>query len=119
MVPNIVQELRRFQETRPGSVIQFLKTLAGRQELIEHYKNRHEEASQRKSQLEKVLNHMRKECEKAQSQRNEILTKLRADKFEVTDNQGKRMEDLRIRYEIRMKEHQDAFAQKKADMEKK
>merc|ERR1711920_937154 len=29
------------------------------------------------------------------------------------------MEDLRSRYEIRMKEHQDAFTQKKSEMEKR
>jgi chromosome segregation ATPase len=136
-VPNIVQELRNFQETRPAQVILFLKTLAdmqdltlkrltttveeerSRQELLEYYKQREQEASQRKRQLEKDLNHMRKECEKAQSQRNEILTKLRADKFEVTVSQEKRMNDLRSRYEFRMTEQQETFQQKKNDMEKK
>merc|ERR1711920_1089843 len=55
----------------------------------------------------------------AQSQRQEILTKLKADRYEVQDNQRKRMEELRSRYEVRMKEHQDAFTHKKDDMEKK
>lgn len=136
-VPDIVQELRHFQETRPTQVITFLKTLAdmqdltlkrltttveeerSRQELLETYKNKEQEASRRKMQLERDLGHMRKECEKAQSQRNEILTKLRADKFEVTVSQEKRMTDLRNRYETRMKEHQEAFSQRRADMEKK
>lgn len=134
---NIVQELRNFQDVRPTQVIQFLKTLAdmqdltlkrltttveeerSRQELLEHYKTREKEATLRKQQLERDLNHMRKECEKAQSQRQEILTKLKADRYEVQDNQRKRMEELRSRYEVRMKEHQDAFAHKKDDMEKK
>merc|ERR1719188_222887 len=134
---NIVQELRNFQDVRPTQVIQFLKTLAdmqdltlkrltttveeerSRQEFLEHYKTREKEATLRKQQLERDLNHMRKECEKAQSQRQEILTKLKADRYEVQDNQRKRREELRSRYEVRMKEHQDTFGHKKDDMEKK
>merc|ERR1719226_76110 len=136
-VPNIVQELRNFQETRPTQVITFLKTLAdmqdltlkrltttveeerSRQELLEHYKTRESEASRRKQQLEKDLNHMRKECERAQSARSDILTKLKADRYEVTVSQEKRMKDLRERYDLRMRDHQDAFSAKKAEMEKK
>merc|ERR1719188_645006 len=134
---NIVQELRNFQDVRPTQVIQFLKTLAdmqdltlkrltttveeerSRQELLENYKTREKEATLRKQQLERDLNHMRKECEKAQSQRQEILTKLKADRYEVQDNQRKRREELRSRYEIRMTQHQDAFTHKKDDVEKK
>lgn len=134
---NIVQELRNFQDVRPTQVIQFLKTLAdmqdltlkrltttveeerSRQELLENYKTREKEATLRKQQLERDLNHMRKECEKAQSQRQEILTKLKADRYEVQDNQRKRMEELRSRYEIRMTQHQDAFTHQKDDVEKK
>jgi len=62
---------------------------------------------------------MRKECEKAQSQRSEILTKLKADRYEVTVSQEKRMKDLRERYDLRMRDHQDAFSAKKAESEKK
>ncbi|CAK0895148.1 unnamed protein product [Prorocentrum cordatum] len=134
---NIVQELRNFQDVRPTQVIQFLKTLAdmqdltlkrltttveeerSRQDLLENYRTREKEATLRKQQLERDLQHMRKECEKAQSKRQEILTKLKADRYEVQDNQRKRMEELRSRYEIRMKEHQDAFTHKKDEMEKK
>merc|ERR1719293_58709 len=78
-VDRIVPELRNFQETRPTQVITFLKTLAdmqdltlkrltttveeerSRQELLEHYKTRESEATLRKQQLERDLNHMRQE----------------------------------------------------------
>jgi len=136
-VTNIVQELRNFQETRPGAVIQFLKTLAdmqeltlkrltttveeerSRQELLEHYKSREQEASKRRQQLEKDLNHIRRECERAQSQRTEILTKLKADLLDVKDSKLDRMSQLRNRYETRMREHQEAFTVKKDELEKK
>mmetsp|Transcript_1859 Transcript_1859/g.4135 ORF Transcript_1859/g.4135 Transcript_1859/m.4135 type:complete len:387 (-) Transcript_1859:164-1324(-) len=136
-VQNIVQELRNFQETRPGAVIQFLKTLAdmqeltlkrltttveeerSRQELLEHYKSREQEASKRRQQLEKDLNHIRRECERAQSQRTEILTKLKADLLDVKDSKLDRMSQLRNRYETRMREQQEAFTVKKDELEKK
>jgi len=136
-VSNIVQELRNFQETRPGAVIQFLKTLAdmqeltlkrltttveeerSRQELLEHYKSREQEASKRRQQLEKDLNHIRRECERAQSQRTEILTKLKADLLDVKDSKLDRMSQLRNRYETRMREQQEAFTVKKDELEKK
>jgi len=136
-VTNIVQELRNFQETRPGAVIQFLKTLAdmqeltlkrltttveeerSRQELLEHYKSREQEASKRRQQLEKDLNHIRRECERAQSQRTEILTKLKADLLDVKDSKLDRMSQLRNRYETRMREQQEAFTVKKDELEKK
>lgn len=136
-VPNVVQELRNFQETRPGAVIQFLKTLAdmqeltlkrltmtveeerSRQELLEHYKSREAEASKRRQQLEKDLSHIRRECERAQSQRTEILTKLKADLLDVKDSKLDRMTALRNRYESRMQEHQEAFDQKRDELQRK
>lgn len=135
-VPNIVQELRNFQETKPGAVIQFLRTLAdmqeltlkrltttveeerSRQELLEHYKSREQEASKRRQQLEKDLNHIRRECERAQSQRTEILTKLKADLLDVKDSKIDRMTALRSRYETRMKEHQEQFDTRRDALEK-
>lgn len=136
-VPNIVQELRNFQETRPGAVIQFLKTLADMQELtlkrltttveeekskselLDHYKVKEAEASKRKAQLEKDLHHIRRECERAASQRTEILTKLKADLLDVKENKLDRMETLRKRYENRMKEYQEQFNARKEDLLKK
>merc|ERR550514_34150 len=136
-IPNVVAELRNFQDARPGAVIQFLKTLDdmqqltlkrltttveeehSRQELLEHYKSRDQEASKRRQQLEKDLNHIRRECERAQSQRTEILTKLKADLLDVKDSKLERMSQLRNRYETRMREHQEAFTAKKEDLEKK
>lgn len=136
-VPNIVQELRNFQETRPGAVIQFLKTLADMQELtlkrltttveeerskmelLEHYKVKEFEASKRKQQLEKDLHHIRRECERAQSQRTEVLTKLKADLLDVKDSKLDRMNALRTRYENRMKEYQEQFNGRKEDYLKK
>mmetsp|Transcript_93640 Transcript_93640/g.217698 ORF Transcript_93640/g.217698 Transcript_93640/m.217698 type:complete len:385 (-) Transcript_93640:114-1268(-) len=134
-VPNIVKELRNFQETRPGAVIQFLKTLAemqeltlkrltttveeerSRQELLEHYNSRASEASKRQAQLDLDLQHIRRESEKAQMQRTEILTKLKADLLDVKDSKIERMNALRMHYETRMKEHQEVFDAKRADLE--
>eukprot|EP00971_Amphidinium_carterae_P244740 4859175-Amphidinium_carterae.1 len=126
-VTNVVQELRNFQETRPQAVIQFLKTLAdmqeltlkrltttveeekSRQELLEHYKSREAEASKLRQQLEKDLAHIHRETESAQSQRTQILTKLKADLQDVKDSKFDRMSTLRQRYEDRMKQFQEAF----------
>jgi len=136
-VPNIVTELRNFQETRPGAVIQFLKTLAdmqeltlkrltttveeerSRQELLEHYAGRASEASKRRQQLDKELQVIRRECEKAQSQRTEILTKLKADLLDVKDSKLERMNKLRTHYENRLREHQEKFDSGREDLEKK
>mmetsp|Transcript_41031 Transcript_41031/g.89655 ORF Transcript_41031/g.89655 Transcript_41031/m.89655 type:complete len:388 (+) Transcript_41031:191-1354(+) len=136
-VPNVVAELRNFQETRPGAVIQFLKTLAdmqeltlkrltttveeekSRMELLEHYKSREMEASKRRQQLEQDLGHIRRECERAQSQRTEILTKLKADLLDVKDSKLDRMTALQTRYDNRMKEHHDTFEQRREDLVKK
>lgn len=137
-VPNIVPELRNFQERdATRNVIQFLKTLAdmqeltlkrltttveeerSRTELLEHYKNREAEASKRRQQLEKDLTHLKSACERAQSMRTEILTKLKADLLDVRDSKQERMAQLRNRYETRMKEHEATFAAKEDDLRKK
>jgi len=136
-LPNIVQELRNFQETRPGAVIQLLKTLAdmqeltlkrltttveeehSRAELLEYYWSREGEATKRRQQLEKDLNHIRRECERAQSQRTEILTKLKAALLDVKEVKAERMSALRQRYEERMKAQHDKFNASKEDLEKK
>merc|ERR1712187_123552 len=136
-IPNIVQELRNFQESRPGAVIQFLKTLAdmqeltlkrltttveeerSRQELLDYYYNREGESTKRRQQLEKDLNHIRRECERANAQRTEILTKLKADLLDVKDSKAERMAALRTRYENRMKEQHEKFNASKDDLVKR
>merc|ERR1712060_107984 len=90
-----------------------------RQELLEHYKSREAEASKRRQQLDKDLNHIRRESDRAQSQRNEILTKLKADLLDVNESKKERMNGLRMRYETRMREHQEAFDAKRDELEKK
>lgn len=135
--PNIVQELRNFQETRPAQMVQFLKTLVDMQELtlkrltttveeerskmelLEHYKIKEADASKRRQQLEKDLNHVRREKDRSQSHRTEILTKLKADLLDVKENKLDRMNSLRSRYENRMKDYQDQFNARKEDMEKR
>mmetsp|Transcript_45310 Transcript_45310/g.115047 ORF Transcript_45310/g.115047 Transcript_45310/m.115047 type:complete len:387 (-) Transcript_45310:79-1239(-) len=137
-IPNIVTELRNFQERdATRNVIQFLKTLAdmqeltlkrltttveeerSRTELLEHYKNREAEASKRRQQLEKDLTHLKSACERAQSHRNEILTKLKAELLDVRDSKAERMTELRNKYEKRMKDHESAFASKGEDLHRK
>lgn len=138
-VPNVVQELRNFQdrESRPAAMIQFLKTLAdmqeltlkrlsttveeekSRQELLEHYKSREAEASARRQQLDRDLAHIRRECERAQSHRNEILTKLKADLINVKDTKSDKSSALKNKYDQRMKEHQEAFESKREELQKK
>merc|ERR1711865_822350 len=135
--PNIVQELRNFQETRPAQMVQFLKTLVDMQELtlkrltttveeersktelLEHYKIKEADASKRRQQLDKDLNHIRREKDRSQSHRTEILTKLKADLLDVKENKLDRMNSLRTRYENRMKEFQDQFNARKDEMEKR
>jgi hypothetical protein len=135
--PNIVAELRNHQETRPAQMVQFLKTLVDMQELtlkrltttveeerskmelLEHYKVKEADASKRRQQLDKDLNHIRREKDRSQSHRTEILTKLKADLLDVKENKLDRMNALRTRYENRMKEYQDHFNQKKDDYQKR
>lgn len=122
-IPNVVPELRNFQENRPQNVLQLLRTLAdmqdltlkrltttveeerSRSELLDHYISREEAASKRRAQLEKDLAHIRREREKAQSSRTEVLTKLKADLLDVKDSTELRMRQLRDKYEGRMAEH--------------
>lgn len=118
-------------------MVQFLKTLVDMQELtlkrltttveeerskmelLQHYHIKEEDASKRRTQLEKDLNHIRREKDRSQSHRTEILTKLKADLLDVKENKLDRMNSLRQRYENRMKEYQDQFNQRKDDMEKR
>jgi hypothetical protein len=127
-LPNVMQQLRDFQETRSQAVIQFLKTLdsmqdltlkrltttkeedASRNELLEHYRQRQEDATRRRNQLETDLANLRRECEKAQSQRTEILTKLKADLLDVKESKKEKMQHLRERYEQRRQKFDDDFA---------
>merc|ERR1711862_618274 len=51
-------------------------------------------------------------------QRTEILTKLKADLLDVRDSKEERMNQLRTRYETRMKEHQEVFDGKREKLEK-
>jgi len=136
-VPNIVAELRNFQESSPGAVIRLLQTLANmqdltlkrlsttveeersRQELLEHYNSREREAIKRKQQLDQDLQVLRRECEKARSHRSETLMKLKAELFEVKGSKKKAEQALRLRYETRMKDHEEAFHAKRDDLEKK
>lgn len=137
-VPNLVPELRNLQERdATRNVIQFLHTLndmqdltlkrltttveeeRSRTELLEHYKNREAEASKRRQQLERDLNLIRRECERAQSQRNNILNKLRAELWIVKKSSQDKMADLRNRYDKRMKEHEAAFGTKEEEILKK
>merc|ERR1719247_212109 len=137
VIPNIVQELRKCDpETRPTNMLQFLRTLAdmqeltlkrltttveeerSRQELLEHYVGREEAASKRRQQLEKDLAHIRREREKAQSSRTEVLTKLKADLLDVKDSTELRMKQLRERAANRMTEHQEKFNAKEEEYTK-
>jgi len=136
-VQNIVPELRNFQERDAiRNVIQFLSTLKdmqeltlkrltttveeerSRTELLEHYKNREAEASKKRQQLDKDLTYLKTACERAQSQRTEVLTKLKADLLDVKDSKQERMGALRNRYETRMKEHEAIFSAKEESLRK-
>lgn len=134
--PNIVPELRNFQETRPAQMVTYLKTLVDMQELtlkrltttleeersktelLEHYIIKEADASKRRQQLDLDLNHIRREKDRSQSHRAEILTKLRADLMDVKENKLERMNSLRTRYDNRMKQQQEEFNERKEKMEK-
>lgn len=136
-VDRIVAELRNFQESKPAAVFQFMRTLAemqeltlkrltttveeerSRQELLDYYRVREEEATKKKQQLDRDLNQIRKECERAQSQRNDILLKLKADLFEVKDRKTERMNQLQARYEQRMRDAQESFNARRDELTKR
>lgn len=123
--PTIVADLRNFQETRPANVVQLLRTLAdmqdvtlkrltttveeerSRQELLQHYIERESQASQKRALLEKDLAHIRREREKASSQRTEVITKLKADLHDVEENTEAKQNQLLRQHEKCMKEHQE------------
>jgi len=121
--PNIVAELRNFQEQRPQNVVQLLRTLAdmqdvtlkrltttveeekSRQELLQQYKDRRDAADTKRKQLEINLAHIRREREKAQSARTEVITKLRADLLDVKESTDSRLAQLKSNYEEEMEKH--------------
>merc|ERR1719265_1053474 len=121
--PTIVADLRNFQETRPANVVQLLRALAdmqdvtlkrltttveeerSRQELLQHYVQREAQASQKRNQLEKDLTFIRREREKASSQRTEVITKLKADLHDVEENTEAKQNTLLRQHEKCMKEH--------------
>jgi len=121
--PNIVAELRNFQEQRPQNVVQLLRTLAdmqdvtlkrltttveeerSRQELLQQYKDRRDQADTKRKQLEINLAHIRREREKAQSARTEVITKLRADLLDVKESTDSRLAQLKSNYEEEMEKH--------------
>jgi hypothetical protein len=123
--PTIVADLRNFQETRPANVVQLLRTLAdmqdvtlkrltttveeerSRQELLQHYVERETQASAKRQLLEKDLSHIRREREKASSQRTEVITKLKADLHDVEENTEAKQNQLLRQHEKCMKEHQE------------
>jgi len=136
-VPNIYAELKAIQDQKPGQVIQFMKTLAAmqeltnkrltttveeersRQELLSHYQSRANEAQKRLQQLNMDLGLVRSESEKQQNNRQDVLTKLKAELFSVRESSLDHMNQLRTHYETRMTEHQEAFDAKREDLEKK
>lgn len=121
--PTIVADLRNFQETRPANVVQLLRTLAdmqdvtlkrltttveeerSRSELLQHYVEREAQASQKRALLEKDLTFIRREREKASSQRTEVITKLKADLHDVEENTEAKQNTLLRQHEKCMKEH--------------
>merc|ERR1719353_1153573 len=121
--PTIVADLRNFQETRPANVVQLLRTLAdmqdvtlkrltttveeenSRKELLQLYLEREQAASAKRSLLEKDLAHIRREREKASSQRTEQITKLKADLHDVEENTEAKQNQLLRQHEKCMKEH--------------
>ncbi|CAD7933919.1 unnamed protein product [Amoebophrya sp. A120] len=137
---NVITELRNFQETRPQQVLQLIRTLAdmeeltlkrlattveeerSRQELIEHYKSREEASLKKKAQLEKDLAAVRKDREKAQASRTEVLTKLKADLLDVKDSADHKSRALKDKYNGRMRELQEKYQKKEeqytADIQK-
>ncbi|CAD7933421.1 unnamed protein product [Amoebophrya sp. A25] len=133
---NVITELRSFQETRPQQVLQLIRTLAdleeltlkrlsttveeerSRQELIEHYRSREEAATKKKIQLEKDLASVRREREKAQASRTEVLTKLKADLLDVKDSADHRSRALKDKYEGRMRELQEKYQRKEEQYSK-
>lgn len=136
-VPNIVQALRDFQESPSRMVMVFLKTLSemqeltlkrltttveeekSRQDLLEYYKSREKEASDRQEQLELDLAHIRKDSQNAQNQSDLVLNKLRAALHDVKITKQEHMNELRQRYALRMKDHTEAFDTKKEDLLKR
>merc|ERR1712194_264376 len=120
-----IAELRNFQENRPQQMLQLIRTLGEmedltlrrlstsveeertRQELLEHYVNKEEAATKKRIQLEKNLAQVRRDREKAQTSRTEVLTKLRADLLDVKDSTEQKSRALRDKYESRMRELQE------------
>lgn len=135
--PNIVQELRNFQENRPQNVMQLLRTLAdmqeltlkrltttveedkSRQERLDNYLQREEAASKKRAQLEKDLATVRRERENSQSARTDELTRLKADLSDVKESTALAMERLRTHFQTQMQEQQQAYLEKEDEIKKK
>jgi len=133
---NILQELRNFQENRPQNVMQLLRTLAdmqeltlkrltttveedrSRQELLDQYIQREEQASKKRAQLEKDLASVRRERENSQSARTDELTRLKANLSDVKETTTQQMEGLRTRFQTQMHDQQDAYNAKEESIKK-
>jgi len=134
--PNILQELRNFQENRPQNVMQLLRTLAdmqeltlkrltttveedrSRQELLDQYIQREEQASKKRAQLEKDLATVRRERENSQSARTDELTRLKANLSDVKESTTLAMERLRTHFQTQMQEQQEAYNAKEESLKK-
>merc|ERR1719356_2180421 len=88
-------------------------------DLLKYYVSREAEANKRKQQLEKDLSHIRREAERAQSQRTEVLTKLKADLLDVKDSKQEKMSQLRLKYENRMKDQHAEFSHRETELKKR
>lgn len=133
---NILQELRNFQENRPQNVMQLLRTLAdmqeltlkrltttveedrSRQELLDQYILREEQASKKRAQLEKDLATVRRERENSQSARTDELTRLKANLSDVKESTTLAMERLRTLFQTQMQDQQDAYNGKEESIKK-
>eukprot|EP00921_Rhytidocystis_pertsovi_P020493 GHVQ01032700.1.p1 GENE.GHVQ01032700.1~~GHVQ01032700.1.p1 ORF type:complete len:395 (-),score=74.20 GHVQ01032700.1:1158-2342(-) len=126
-VPNIVQELKNFQDVRPVNAMKLIHTFAdmqevmlirmtttveeekSRQELLEQYIQKEEAASKRRAQLEKELAEIRREREKVASSRSEIILKLKADLQDIQDSTKQNLRLLHEKYETRETQHREKF----------
>lgn len=90
-----------------------------REELLNDYRAREVEFSKAKRQLEAELNLNRREFDRAQSERQDILTTLRVDLDNGEVTKTTEMKTLQAHYAKRRKEAQEKFNQQKEELEKK
>ncbi|KAL8435880.1 hypothetical protein Efla_002124 [Eimeria flavescens] len=133
-VPNVVQELRNFQETRPVNSMKFIHALADMQDvmlkrlttpvedekanddLLQMYLEQESLAAERRDELEKQLGALRSERQKHAARSSEATAKLKSDLHDLQSVNEQRLWQMNEDFAKRDAQQTRAFQKKIRDI---